>query len=136
MAISQRTIILDLPATPVLVCIDAHRIAQVLTNMLANALKYSAGDTSVRLTVHPTEAVAVVQISDCGPGISPEALPHLFERFYRVPGVQASHGSGGGLGLGLYISKRLVEAHGGTIGVESELGKGSRFWFTLPLAKV
>jgi signal transduction histidine kinase len=132
-AINQRTITLDLPVAPVWVLIDTRRMLQVLTNLLANALKYSVGDTALGLTVQQADAVATVQISDSGPGIPPESLPHLFERFYRVPGTQTSQRAGGGLGLGLYISKRIVEAHDGTIGVESELGKGSRFWFTLPL---
>jgi two-component system phosphate regulon sensor histidine kinase PhoR len=136
MTISQRTISLDLPDEPVLVRIDAHRMEQVLTNLLSNALKYSPTDSPVNLAMRQAEAVVEVRISDRGPGIPSEALPCLFERFYRVPTVQALQEFGGGLGLGLYISKRFVEAHGGAIGVESELGKGSTFWFHLPLAKI
>ena len=64
----------------------------------------------------------------------PKALRHLFQRYYRVPGIEVQHGSARGLGLGLYICRQLVEHHGGQMGVESTVGKGSSFWFTLPLA--
>ena len=132
-----RHITLDLSATPVWVRCDATRTMQVLTNVLSNALKYSPGSTVVRVAVSQTQGaggVGKVRISDQGPGIQPEALPHLFERFYRVPGITVQHGSSVGLGLGLYISKQLMAAQGGTIGVASKLGKGTLFWVTLPLA--
>jgi signal transduction histidine kinase len=72
----------------------------------------------------------MIAVSDQGPGIPPEDLPHLFERFYRVKGARNAEG----IGLGLYITRVLVEAHGGRVGVESEIGKGSTFAFTLPVA--
>ena len=72
----------------------------------------------------------VISVSDQGTGIPAEAIPHLFERFYRAPGKRKTEG----IGLGLYITKVLVEAHGGHIRVESEVGTGSTFSFTLPVA--
>jgi signal transduction histidine kinase len=129
-----RHITLDFAANPVWVRCDAIRTMQVLTNVLSNALKYSPSNTAVRVAVSQTKGVGKVRISDQGPGIPPEALPHLFERFYRVPGIAVQHGSGVGLGLGLYICKHLLAAQGGTIGVASKPGKGTVFWVTLPLA--
>ncbi|MGH2487605.1 MAG: sensor histidine kinase, partial [Ktedonobacterales bacterium] len=77
---------------------------------------------------------ARIEVRDAGPGLSTEQQARLFERFYRVPGVELQSGSGVGLGLGLYICKTIVERHGGVLGVESAPGRGSAFWFTLPLA--
>jgi signal transduction histidine kinase len=74
-----------------------------------------------------------VAVRDHGPGLSAEQQAHLFERFYRVPGIEQQSGSGTGLGLGLYICRTIVERHGGTIGVKSAPRAGSTFWFTLPL---
>jgi signal transduction histidine kinase len=131
---TERQITLDLSPTPVWVRCDATRTMQVLTNVLSNALKYSPSSAAVRVAVSRTQGVGKVRISDQGPGIPPEALPHLFERFYRVPGITVQHGSSVGLGLGLYICKQLMAAQGGTIDVASKPGKGTVFWVTLPLA--
>ena len=134
MAASERPIDLDLPAKPLEVNADPDRIGQVLANLISNALKYSTerSRVSVRLARHGDTVTASVY--DAGGGIPAEDLPHLFERFYRVPGVQVQSGSGVGLGLGLYISKEIVERHGGHIWVESTVGTGSTFGFTLPAA--
>lgn len=113
---------------------DAVRIRQVVGNLLSNALKYSATETPVTLTLTREGGTARVAVRDQGPGIAPQAQARLFERFYRAPGVAVQHGSGVGLGLGLHISRSLVERHGGTMGVESAPGQGSTFFFTLPLA--
>ncbi|MNY68352.1 Alkaline phosphatase synthesis sensor protein PhoR [compost metagenome] len=84
--------------------------------------------------VHAKESEACVEVQDSGIGISREHLPYLFERFYQVdPSTTRVHG---GAGLGLPISKALVEAHGGRIGVDSKVNEGSCFWFTLPLSRV
>jgi signal transduction histidine kinase len=131
---TSRRITLDFCATPVWVRCDAIRTMQVLTNVLSNALKYSPSNTAVRVAMSQSQGVGKVRISDQGPGIPPEALPHLFERFYRVPGITVQHGTGVGLGLGLYICKHLLAAQGGTIGVASKPGKGTLFWITLPSA--
>jgi PAS domain S-box-containing protein len=147
-----REVRLVLPETSVVAMIDRDRIGQVLANLLSNALKYSLLDQPVELTLTikerfddpsgdgtPVAQRAVrIAVRDRGVGIPPEAQPHLFERYYRVPGIEAQHSGGGarhGLGLGLYIARELVERHGGRIGVESAVGKGSTFWFTIPLAR-
>lgn len=134
MAASGRVVTLRLPPVPVEVVADAVRIAQVLTNLLSNALKYSPTDTPVILSLRREDGMARVEVTDTGPGIAAEALPRLFNRFYRAPGAQVLHGSGIGLGVGLYISQRLIERHGSRITVESAPGHGATFAFTLPLA--
>lgn len=133
-AATGRTITPRLPGKPVWVLADASRIRQVLTNLLTNALKFSPVEHPVVLRVESDGAMARVAVEDRGRGIAPHLVPLLFERFYRVPGARAKYGSGGGLGLGLYISRRLVELHGGHIDVESVPGQGTVVWFTLPLA--
>jgi signal transduction histidine kinase len=110
--------------------VDAARIHQVLSNLLGNALKFTpaGGTVTVRAEPHPVGGV-VVSVTDTGPGIPAEQLPHIFGRFW-----QAKRTDRRGIGLGLSIAKGIVEAHGGEIWVESELGQGSRFVFTLPTA--
>jgi len=112
---------------------DAARVGQVLTNYLTNALKYAPLDQPVSVRLEVTGTVARVSVRDLGPGLMPEQQHHVWERFYQVaaPGHQ---GPEGGLGLGLAIAKAIVEQHHGQVGVESAPGKGSTFWFTLPLA--
>ena len=110
---------------------DPDRLERILTNLLSNALKYSAPGTEVTVTLARQDGEVVTSVTDRGRGISPEDLPHMFERYYR--GREARERREG-LGLGLYITKGLVEAHGGRIWVESEVGKGSTFSFTLPIA--
>lgn len=132
----DRAIECHIPQRRFPVVADSERIGQVLTNFLTNALKYTPEETSVVIRLQRRGDHARVSVIDQGPGIPRESLPHLFERFYRVPGVNAQSGSGGGMGLGLFISKTIIERHGGRIGVSSALGKGSTFWFTLPLAPV
>jgi signal transduction histidine kinase len=127
-------------AAPVLA--DPDRLDQVLINFLTNALKYSAGDQPVEVQVtrdagegagaRPSVRIAV---QDWGPGIPPEELEHLWERFHRVKGIEVQSGSGVGLGIGLYIARGIVERHGGTLGVSSTVGEGSTFWFALPLVE-
>ena len=106
---------------------DADRVERVVENLLANALKHSPPESEVVVSARRGENEAVVTVTDRGMGIPHDVLPHIFERFYQ------GRNSRGGLGLGLYIAKSLVEAHGGRIWVESEEGKGSSFCFTLPL---
>jgi PAS domain S-box-containing protein len=129
-----RAITLELPAELVTVRADTLRIGQVLANMLSNALKYSPAERPVTLSLTCTTGSARVSVRDEGPGIPPEAQAQLFEQYYQVPGIDVAHGSGLGLGLGLFISRNLVNLHGGQMGVESKPGHGSTFWFTLPLA--
>jgi signal transduction histidine kinase/FixJ family two-component response regulator len=112
---------------------DADRLGQVVTNYLTNALKYSAPDQPVRVSLQQEQDAIKVAVHDRGPGLTQEQQAHLFERFYRAPGIEQRSGSGVGLGLGLYISRTIIERHRGQVGVESEPGRGSTFWFTLPL---
>ncbi|WP_316784859.1 PAS domain S-box protein [Pedobacter frigiditerrae] len=109
---------------------DEHRIEQVIVNFVNNAVKYAPDFKQIFISVEKFSEVARVAVTDKGPGIAPDKLPHLFDRYFRADetGAQVS-----GLGLGLYISSEIISRHGGEIGVESELGKGSTFWFTLPL---
>ncbi len=116
----------DLPA----VRADYARLERILVNLLSNALKYSDPDTPVSLSARQEDGHVVVAISDQGRGIPPAVLPHLFERFYRAAETRKAEG----IGLGLYITRVLVEAHHGRLWVESEEGKGSTFFFTLPVA--
>lgn len=112
---------------------DSLRLRQLFLNLLSNAIKYTPGGGAVKMTLHQQGNDALVSISDTGIGIAPEHLPHIFERFYRVDKVKNS--GDGGSGLGLSIVEWVAEAHGGTISVSSELGKGSEFVVRLPLPK-
>jgi signal transduction histidine kinase len=108
--------------------IDSTRIAQVVDNFINNAQKYAPG-APVRIHASLTEDHVLIEVIDEGPGIAVEHTPHLFERFYRVPQQTSKRGTG----LGLYICRKIIEAHSGEIGVKSEIGKGTIFYFTLPL---
>ncbi len=112
---------------------DAGRIGQALTNYLTNALKYAPVDQVVLVHLAVEARSARVSVRDQGPGLTPEQQQRVWERFYQVaaPGHQ---GPDGGLGLGLAIARAIVEQHHGQVGVESAPGRGSTFWFTLPLA--
>jgi len=111
---------------------DTDRLTQVLTNLLGNALQYTPPGGHVEISAEPKGNEIQVSVRDSGVGVSPEHLPHLFDRFYRVDKSRSR--AGGGSGIGLTIGRHLVEAHGGRIWVESEgVGKGSVFLFTLPL---
>ena len=121
-------------AEPLLVLADAGRISQVVQNYLSNALKYSSEADPIKVGITREASQARVWVRDQGPGLTPEQQAHLWERFYRVPGVEVQTGSGVGMGLGLHICKTIIEQHQGQVGVESVAGQGSTFWFTLPLA--
>jgi len=109
---------------------DEQKINQVVVNIVNNAIKYAVNTVEINIQVRKENKVAKILVIDFGPGIEKEKLPHVFERYFRsdYAGIQFS-----GLGLGLYISAQIIKQHGGEIGVESEEGKGSTFWFTLPL---
>jgi signal transduction histidine kinase len=115
--------------------LDSQRIAQVLGNLLGNALRHTptGGRVECRVTADtPAPREVTFTISDTGSGIPSDALPHLFERFYRVDRSRSR--ADGGTGLGLAIAKQLVEAHGGRIGVTSAPGQGTQVTFTLPVS--
>jgi len=113
--------------------IDSQRIAQVLHNLLDNALTHTDSGDSISISAMPKGNWVEVSVADTGEGIPEEDLPNIFERFSRVDKSRAR--ATGGSGLGLTIARRLVEAHGGSIEVQSQLGKGTRFTFTLPVFK-
>ncbi|MBI2929128.1 MAG: HAMP domain-containing protein [Verrucomicrobia bacterium] len=120
----------DLPAVE---CVgDAERIGQVITNLVANAIQHNHERGSVRVSARVQNGTAIVAVSDTGPGIATEDLPHVFDRFYRADKSRA--GGSGRTGLGLAISKAIVEAHGGTLEVASQPGAGATFTIRLPLA--
>jgi PAS domain S-box-containing protein len=111
---------------------DEAKLLQVLSNLVGNALKFTPAGGAVRISARPAGKMVAISVSDTGVGIRKAELPHLFEKFktFRTDGDRRARGSG----LGLYIARAIVEAHGGTITVESEQGKGSTFKFTVPVA--
>lgn len=113
------------------VAADPDKLERIFTNLLSNALKYSASGAPVTVSLGRGEGVVVTAVSDRGRGIAPDELPQIFGRYFRTREVRERKE---GLGLGLYITKGLVEAHGGQIWVESKVGRGSTFSFTLPIA--
>ena len=110
---------------------DPDRMRQVIDNLLSNALKYSADGTAIDVSVLVVGSQLQTSVSDHGIGIPRDEIPQLFERFHRARNVSSRYY--GGLGLGLYIAKAIVEAHGGTITVQSEEGSGSTFSVQMPL---
>jgi signal transduction histidine kinase len=126
----RRTISLEAPAS-LEAPIDPLRLEQVLTNLLDNAIRYSPEDSPIEVRLSSRDgAVAELAVRDHGPGIAPEEQRQVFERFYHAH----ANGQRGGMGLGLYISRQIVELHGGTIRVELPADGGSRFVVCLPLA--
>ncbi len=115
--------------SPCIVFAEAPRLERCVLNLITNALKYSAADSPVRLRLFRDQGRVVLDVIDCGIGIAPETAKRLFDRYYRSAGGKAQ---AEGLGLGLYIARLIVEAHGGRIEVLSEIGKGSTFRLILP----
>ncbi len=124
-----RSVKLEVQSAPELaVDCDADRIVQVLSNLLANALKATPAGGAVFLRVASRDGHVLFEVEDTGPGIAPRDMPQIFEPFYRGAAIDVRGG-----GLGLSIAKALVEAHDGTIAADSRVGAGSRFYFTVPL---
>ncbi|MES2436838.1 MAG: GAF domain-containing sensor histidine kinase [Patescibacteria group bacterium] len=112
------------------VCVDQDRITQVVRNLLSNAFKYAPHSQKIDITIEEIDSRIKVSVKDYGPGISEVESKKIFDRFYQVKNPNDHVPVG--LGLGLYICATIIQAHGGVLGVESELGKGSTFYFTLP----
>jgi len=117
----------DLP----LLMVSEERLEQVFSNLINNAIKYSPGG-AIRITAELHQDVVVVCVSDEGPGISQQDIPYVFDRFYRSPETSRRTK---GAGLGLYLTKAIVEAHGGRIWINPTPGKGAQICFSLPLQK-
>jgi signal transduction histidine kinase len=118
---------------PVEAEVDGDRITEALMNLLSNARKFSPKGSPITVTLQRSGYEAVIAVRDEGIGIPAEALPHLFEEFYRVPGTHIQDGTRAGKGLGLYVAHKIVERHGGHIEVQSVPGEGSVFSVMLPL---
>jgi signal transduction histidine kinase len=128
-----RSFSLDIPQELPRVLADADRLHQVLVNLLTNAVKFTAEGGHIHLVARPVDGEVEVKVQDDGAGIPTDVLPRVFEKFYRVerPGVPRRVGTG----LGLALVKENIEAQGGRVWVESEVDKGSTFYFTLPIAE-
>ena len=114
----------DLPDTP----LDKARIRQVMVNLFHNAIKFNRPGGSIRTMTKKSENSVIMEVVDTGTGIAKDDLPHIFERFYKSDKSRSGQGSG----MGLAIAKHIVEAHGGSIWVQSEEDKGSTFSFSIP----
>jgi signal transduction histidine kinase len=110
------------------------QIERMITNLLSNALKFTPEKGEIRLSARPVEGNVELVVEDTGRGIAAEHLPHIFDRFYRVPGSGTAPAPEQGLGLGLSFVSWIAKAHGGSIDVQSAPGKGTRFTIILPAA--
>jgi PAS domain S-box-containing protein len=133
-AVSERRFHLNVPNTDAVVFGDCDRLEQVLGNLLENAVKYSPEGSEIFVNVEDRGDQIVTSVCDRGIGIPTDELAQVFERFHR--GRHVSSTNYGGLGLGLYITKQIVDRHGGSIWVESKEGSGTTFFFSLPVARV
>jgi signal transduction histidine kinase len=124
---------LSLSDEPTMILGDARRLKQLILNLLDNAIKYTPSGGQIHVKVGRKDSTAAVDVIDTGCGIPAEDIPRIFDRFYRRR--QKMDGQAPGFGLGLAICKWIVEAHGGTISVESEPGHGTRFTFQIPILK-
>ena len=120
----------EIPADLPLVLGESEKVRQVLSNLMDNALKFTPPGGRITVSALPDHRNVIARVSNTGDGIAPEHLPHLFERFYKVDRSRHDLGTG----LGLAIVKHIVLAHGGEVDVESSLGEGATFTFTLPRA--
>jgi signal transduction histidine kinase len=121
-------------AGSVSVTADASRIEQVVANYVSNALKFSQSDQAVEVRVCSTDGSAQVSVHDDGVGVPLSEQPHIWEQFYQAGGVAVQSGSHLGVGMGLYISKAIIEGHRGRVGIESAPHQGTTIWFTVPRA--
>jgi signal transduction histidine kinase len=133
LAASKGTHVLLEEVPPGQVRADPIRLRQIVDNLVSNAVKYSPQRSVVRVRAFRTDGMWRIEVEDEGPGIKPEEQDNLFEWFGRIESSKPT-GNEQSTGLGLAITRRAVEAHGGEVGVESEVGRGSTFWFTVPAA--
>ena len=110
---------------------DADRLKQVLLNLVSNATKYNKENGRILISANCQAAEVKISVADTGPGITPEDMAHLFERFYRIPGSESAEGSG----LGLSVAQKIVEEHNGRIEVASTVGEGTTFTICLPISQ-
>ena len=124
------SLLTKLAPAPLWVSVDRDRLLQTVSNLVGNAIKFTPSGGTVTLAAERDETRVTVSVTDTGPGIAEEDVPKLFKKFSQLDRAE------GGLGLGLYIAKSIVESHGGTMWADSIVGHGSSFRFTLPLAPV
>jgi signal transduction histidine kinase len=120
-----------MPAEEIALYIDAKKVEQVLINILSNAVKYSTPGSTIDISAILLGDEIKISVQDEGPGIPAEDIDRIFDQFYRVPNTRHREG----LGLGLYISKEIIEGHSGKIRVESKEGSGSTFYIVFPVSK-
>jgi signal transduction histidine kinase len=127
----RHTIVVDFPAKFPVILADENRISQVISNLVSNAIKYAPkGEIRISGQVRPEQVI--ITVSDQGPGIDPADIPYIFDRFYRSDqAVRKTKGAG----LGLYLAKAVVEAHGGRMWVDPQPGSGARLCFSLPRSR-
>jgi signal transduction histidine kinase len=130
------TAVHTMPQTPVLLAVDRHRIREMLLNIVTNAIKYTPRGGSLALALEENEDAVTFTVRDTGIGIAAGDLPHIFERFWRADPARSRTGDRPGVGLGLAIAKWIVEAHGGSITVQSRPGRGTVFIIRLPKTRV
>jgi signal transduction histidine kinase len=129
---SIHSIVVDFPEDFPIILADEDRLSQVLFNLVANSIKYSPTGGEIRISGSVRPSQVVVCVSDQGPGIASQDLPHVFDRFYRA--TEASRTTKGA-GLGLYLARAVIEAHGGRIWVDPKPGDGARICFSLPTSE-
>ncbi len=126
---SMHKILVEFPDNFPIVSADETRLEQVLSNLVSNAIKYSPQGGEIRITGQVRSAQVIVCVSDQGPGVAPEDIPHIFDRFYRASDAKRTTK---GAGLGLYLARAVIEAHGGRIWVDPRPGDGARICFSIP----
>jgi signal transduction histidine kinase len=126
---TKHTIVVDIPENFPIILGDENRLEQVLSNLLSNAIKYSPEGGEIRITGQVRPEQLIVCVSDQGPGIASSDIPHIFDRFYRATSAARTTK---GAGLGLYLARAVIEAHGGRVWVDPKPGAGARICFSLP----
>lgn len=129
----NQSVVIEIPDGLPMIYVDPNRLIQILTNLISNANKYTPAGGQIKIDAEQVDQLIRISITDTGIGLDEADQEHLFEQFYRSEDPEVREQAG--WGLGLYVTRRLVEIMGGEIGAESVLGEGSTFWFTVPLAR-